>query len=444
MIRLGAPAVDRRLRATRWWLLVAAITALLLVIAPGAFAYWSVGGSGRALARTGTLDLAGAPPAVQAARRDVSVSWEQSQLRGRLLGSYQSGGYQVRRYDAGGRLQDIGAGCSGRLGGSGATLDCVEQNVPEGIWHYAITPILGGWTGIEGPHGVVTVSAAEVTLDNPTDGSVTSDQRPALSGAVAGGSPTMIAVTLEGQSPRVAPRNLTASIDGSSWSAQPVEDLSEGVYTVRARQVDRAGRVAWSHPHTFMIDITPPVTDDDTGAIGDGWKATPRTVTLRPADPGGSGVVRTYYTTDGSTPTTGSKQGTAVSVGEGIHSISYFSVDRASNHEAVRVALRQIRVDQTVPSIANLDPLPEVVRNGQVLTGEGEDAVSGVVRVVYEFCAVGNTSWTTIGSSTVGPSYSVVWGEQPADGGYQIRARVLDAAGNSATSAPQTVQVQNT
>jgi hypothetical protein len=443
MVHLRAPAAGRHLRASRWWLLVAVGAALLPAIAPGAFAHWTVGGSGRAVARTGTLDFAGARPAVQATGQEVLVSWEQSQLRGRLLGSYRIGGYQVRRYDAGGRLQEMSTGCSGRIAGSGASLDCVEHNVPEGTWHYAITPILGGWTGMEGPHGVVTMSAAPVAVVNPTDGSVMSDQRPTLSGTVAGDSPTTIAVTLEGQSPGVAPQALTASIDGSSWSARPVKDLPEGVYTVRARQVDRAGRVAWSHPHTFTIDITPPVTDDDTGAIGDGWKATPQTVTLGPADPGGSGVVSTYYTANGSTPTTGSKHGTSVSVGEGIHIISYFSVDRAGNHEAVRVAPRQIRVDQTVPNTAILDPLPEVVRKGQVITGGGDDAVSGVARVFYEFCADGSTSWIPIGSSRVGSSYEVVWDEQPADGSYQLRARVVDAAGNSAISVPQTVQVDN-
>ena len=62
------------------------------------------------------------------------------------------------------------------------------------------------------------------------------------------------------------------------------------------------------------------------------------TVTLSPTD-GGAGVAATYYTTDGSTPTTSSSQGTSVDLtSNGVYAINYFSVDRVGNAETVKTA----------------------------------------------------------------------------------------------------------
>jgi hypothetical protein len=191
-------------------------------------------------------------------------------------------------------------------------------------------------------------------------------------------------------------------------------------------------------------DTIAPSTIDDTAVIGGGWSRTERTVTLRPRDRGGSGVAATYFTTDDSTPTTASREGTAVRVGEGVHVIRYFSVDRAGNREHVQTATTPIRVDQTAPSVATLGPLPEAIREGQVLSSGGDDALSGVAQVDYEFCAGADcATWTPIGSSRAAPGFVLVWRQQPPDGSYQVRASVLDAAGNPTASVPRTVRVEN-
>lgn len=68
-----------------------------------------------------------------------------------------------------------------------------------------------------------------------------------------------------------------------------------------------------------------------------------------------------------------------------------------------------------------------------------------MARAIYEYCPdAACASWTPIGSSTAGPAYPLVWREQPADGSFQVRTSVLDAAGNTSTSAPQTIRVDNT
>ena len=193
-------------------------------------------------------------------------------------------------------------------------------------------------------------------------------------------------------------------------------------------------------------DASSPTTSDNTGAIGSGWKNTDQFVTLSANDGSGSGSARSHYTTDGSTPTTASTQGTAITLAaEGVYTVKYFSIDNVGNVEAVRTAGTQIRIDKTNPTAATLNALPAVIKNGQILTGTGSDALSGLGSIAYYYCAGSScTPSTLIGTSSTGPSYSVTWNSQPADGTYQVLARAIDQAGNTLDSAKQTVAIDNT
>ena len=167
-------------------------------------------------------------------------------------------------------------------------------------------------------------------------------------------------------------------------------------------------------------------------------------MTLTPSDPG-AGVLTTYYTTDGSTPDTNSPQGNSIPLSaDGVYTVKYFSVDQVGNAEAVQTGASQIRIDATNPTSSTLDALPAAIRNGQVLSGSAADATSGVATVAYYRCAGTSCSPSTlVGSSSTGPSYSVTWNSQPADGDYQVLARATDAAGNTLDSAKQTIKVDN-
>ena len=97
-------------------------------------------------------------------------------------------------------------------------------------------------------------------------------------------------------------------------------------------------------------DVDAPSTSDDTSSIGTAWQTAPVTVTLTPSD-SGAGVAATYYTTDGSLPTTSSAQGTTINLSaDGVYVIRYFSVDRVGNVEPVRTAFDIIRIDKTDPA----------------------------------------------------------------------------------------------
>ena len=72
----------------------------------------------------------------------------------------------------------------------------------------------------------------------------------------------------------------------------------------------------------------------------------PMTVTLTATDPGGWGVANTYYTTDGTTPTTSSPVYTGPFTTHGPETIQFFSTDLACDAEQVNT--QQVRVNTAV------------------------------------------------------------------------------------------------
>lgn len=125
--------------------------------------------------------------------------------------------------------------------------------------------------------------------------------------------------------------------------------------TVQYRSWDNAGNAEAVHSQPVSVqespDTTPPVTTIacngapcQSAAYGQ-----PVTVTLSATDnqPGGWGVAQTYYTTDGSTPTTSSPVYTGPFTIHGPATVKFFSTDLAGNAEQVNT--QQIGV-QTVVS----------------------------------------------------------------------------------------------
>ncbi len=120
-----------------------------------------------------------------------------------------------------------------------------------------------------------------------------------------------------------------------------------GAETVTAH--DRAGNTS-SSEFDVTEDVAAPSTSDDTASIGSAWQTSPVTVTLTPTD-ARSDVAATYYTSDGSVPTTSSDEGTSIDLtDDGVYIIRYFSVDNVGNVEPVRTAFATIRIDQANPS----------------------------------------------------------------------------------------------
>ncbi|HEX8053828.1 MAG TPA: SdrD B-like domain-containing protein, partial [Thermoleophilaceae bacterium] len=198
-----------------------------------------------------------------------------------------------------------------------------------------------------------------VTLTQPLDGSATTDTTPVLAGA-AGNAPgdgadvtvnVYAGATASGSPVRtftVARAGTAWSIVDSNWDAAVAlrAPLADGVYTARAEQSD-AGGPGQSNTRTFRVDTTAPATTDDVPTT---TQPDDVTVTLTALD-SGSGVFRTYYTSDDSDPADPANpsrrtyDGAAKPVlGDG-QQIRYYSVDQAGNAEPVRTS-RIVKVDR--------------------------------------------------------------------------------------------------
>ncbi len=223
------------------------------------------------------------------------------------------------------------------------------------------------------------------------------------------------------------------------WILQP----ADGPIFIGFVATDNAGNTT-SGAATATIDNTAPTTTDNATSA---WTKTAQTVTFTRTDGTGSGVTNTYFTTDGSTPTTSSSLGTSVTLGvQGTYTIKYFSVDAVGNIEPVKTASNQVRIDTTAPTAAGLTSptAGAFIKNGVQLTASGTDALSGVTSASYFYCA-GTicTPTTLIGSSTATSTFPFTWNSQPANGPYQLLARVSDAAGNTFDSPKVSVTVDN-
>ena len=87
--------------------------------------------------------------------------------------------------------------------------------------------------------------------------------------------------------------------------------------------------------------------------------------------------------------------------------------------------------DTTAPTGSVTSPISGAVLSAEatpiVVTGSVADATSGVASVEFFSAPTGLTTWTSLGIDSSGPPYSVSW--SPADGNYDLYARVTDNAG---------------
>ena len=114
--------------------------------------------------------------------------------------------------------------------------------------------------------------------------------------------------------------------------------------TIKFRSWDNAGNAEAVKTQLIQASLPPDTTPPATTIACDGAACTTAgyngstTVTLTATDAGGWGVDKTYYTTDGSTPTTSSTVYTApFKLGTpGSYTVRFFSADLAGNAEQVR------------------------------------------------------------------------------------------------------------
>lgn len=143
------------------------------------------------------------------------------------------------------------------------------------------------------------------------------------------------------------------------------------------------------------------------------------TVSLSPKDPGGSGVKATYYTTDGSTPTTSSPVWNQPFTITQPTTFKFFSVDNAGNVEAVNTQTVQVQPnpDPVIGSAGDIacDPSASAYNFGQGTNGDCVAAsTANLLTGVDAVLPLGDDQYNCGGLSAFEQSYGPAWGVKRA------------------------------
>lgn len=207
--------------------------------------------------------------------------------------------------------------------------------------------------------------------------------------------------------------------------------------TVRYFSVDNAGNAEAAKSQTVQVDGVPPATTVRCNNAGcsTGWYTSDVSVTLAAADDaGGSGVAATYYTTDGSTPTSSSTRYTGAFSLTQTGTVKFFSVDVAGSAEAVKSQL--VQIDGTRPTTT-------ITCNGAACSGSTYSAPVSVALNASDGAGgsgVASTHYTTNGTTPTlsSPTYT---GPITLTSTTTVRYRSWDVAGNVESVKSQTIRV---
>jgi len=210
--------------------------------------------------------------------------------------------------------------------------------------------------------------------------------------------------------------------------------------TVRFFSIDNAGNVESVESQPIQIDTVAPTTTIacNASACSSGWYTAPVSVTLSATDnSGGSGVSATYYTTDGSLPTTASAVYTGAFTMSSATAIQFFSVDYAGNAESVK--LLQLQVDTVAPTTT-------IACNGascSTASYQGSVSVTLLATDNPGGSGVGATFYTTDGSTPT-TSSALYAGAFTLVKTSTVQFFSVDTAGNAESVKQQQIQVTAT
>ncbi|PFZ35151.1 hypothetical protein COL64_21585 [Bacillus toyonensis] len=165
-------------------------------------------------------------------------------------------------------------------------------------------------------------------------------------------------------------------------------------------------------------DTTSPVTTDNAPTD---WVNKDVTVDLTATDNDGSGVASTYYQLDnGST-----QSGKTVQISdEGVHTLTYWSVDNAGNVETQHITT--VKIDKTVPVTTDNAPTDWVNKDVTVnLTAIDNDGGSGVASTYYQLDNGSTQSGNAIQISDEGVHILTYWSVDNAGNTEQFNTKTI-------------------
>jgi hypothetical protein len=185
--------------------------------------------------------------------------------------------------------------------------------------------------------------------------------------------------------------------------------------TLKFFSVDGVGNAGSVVTEEYVIDLVAPVTTVDPGA---GQFHTVFTATLACTDDN-SGCKNTYYTTDGSEPTTGSDVYSGPITINQPTALKYFSVDIAGNAEAVKSVEYDVTIDLGAP-VVSATPVGGAYTTAQSVVLKCNDGGGSGCKAIH---------YTTDGSTptTSSPEYTAALA---VDANTVIKFLAEDNAGN--------------
>jgi parallel beta-helix repeat protein len=266
--------------------------------------------------------------------------------------------------------------------------------------------------------------ASEVKID--TTPPVTTPEFHGLTGE-DGWFVTNVSITLIAEDVLSGMNYTIYKLDTGAWSVYtvPITVSENGNHTVSYYSVDLAGNIEQTEESVFRIDHDtepPQTTHQFDGIMGThGWFVSTVKVTLSGLDFSPSGINHTYYKLDNQGDWIEYTQPFYISQ-DGIHILSYYSVDMVGNEEEVHNVT--LKLDQSAPDIVLSVMQENSLKTKWLLNASVADATSGVALVEFYVDSV------LLGNVTAPGPY--IWHYEGH--GKKAQAIVYDDAGNSAVS----------
>jgi peptidoglycan/xylan/chitin deacetylase (PgdA/CDA1 family) len=210
--------------------------------------------------------------------------------------------------------------------------------------------------------------------------------------------------------------------------------------TVRYFSVDVAGNTEGSASTTVTVNAPPRDTTAPVTTIGcnggscAGWFRSAVTVTLLATDTGGSGVSATYYTLNGSTPTTSSTRYTGAFTVSSTTTVKFFSTDIAGNAEVVQTAV--VQIDAAAPTTTI------TCNNGACSAWFTAAVTARLAATDTGGSGVATTRYTVDGTNPNTSTTAIVYtGPFTVASTQTVRFASTDVAGNQESAKPQQIKV---
>ncbi len=210
--------------------------------------------------------------------------------------------------------------------------------------------------------------------------------------------------------------------------------FAQGVHVVTLEVTDDDGGVD-SDTCTIIVDTTPPITTVTLSGIegNNGWYQSPVSVALNATDNLTAVDYMMYRLDDGAWK---QYNETIYVTMEGMHNLSFYSVDTAGNNE--QISTNTFKIDATPPAIEYMI-IPSTPGGDQgwyvnpVHIGfSTTDNISGLDSQYYQ---INDSQWQPLMYNNIS-----LW----EDGIYTIGYRALDKAGNNASIIPFTISIDGT